>query len=307
MAPILIEHKNFQFRSKVVGLDFDWTLVMPKDNKTFPKDVDDWQWLRASVPTTLKKYYDEGYCLVIFSNQSKGWKLTMIENVMKAIDLPILAVVAYNKQDYKPNPNLFLNVVPFKKVNTDNSFYVGDALGRKNDYSDSDKVFAENVGISIKCPEDVFLLHNNTNEDNINIDAVESQEIIIMCGYPGSGKSTIADKVFGTNTSYVILSGDLLKTSSKMTKAAKSPIADGKSVIFDATNMTRAKRAEYINCAQNYNILVRCIYVATSMEESMFRNNKRPKENIVPKIAYYVMRKKFEPPSENEGFTLLTV
>lgn len=36
------------------------------------------------------------------------------------------------------------------------SYYVGDAAGRKYDFADTDKMFAESVGLPFKVPEDVF-------------------------------------------------------------------------------------------------------------------------------------------------------
>lgn len=41
-------------------------------------------------------------------------------------------------------------------IDKDKSFFIGDALGRKSDFSDSDKVFAENIGVVIYPPEKVF-------------------------------------------------------------------------------------------------------------------------------------------------------
>ena len=34
--------------------------------------------------------------------------------------------------------------------------FLGDALGRKTDFSDSDKVFAETIGIKYYSPEGIF-------------------------------------------------------------------------------------------------------------------------------------------------------
>lgn len=48
---------------------------------------------------------------------------------------------------------------------------------------------------------------------------------------------------------------------------------------------------------KKYNIQVRCIDII----EAMFRNNKR--EKVIPKITYYVFRKKYEDPKVTEGFT----
>jgi hypothetical protein len=38
----------------------------------------------------------------------------------------------------------------------------------------------------------------------------------------------------------------------------------------------------------------------TDMMEAIFRNNKRNK--VIPKITYYIFRKKYEEPSTYEGF-----
>ena len=42
------------------------------------------------------------------------------------------------------------------KINKDDSFYVGDALGRPGDHADSDKQFAINCGIKYISPEQMF-------------------------------------------------------------------------------------------------------------------------------------------------------
>ena len=39
----------------VLLLDYDQTLVIPKEGRPFPKDVDDWQWLFPNVPSMIKK------------------------------------------------------------------------------------------------------------------------------------------------------------------------------------------------------------------------------------------------------------
>jgi bifunctional polynucleotide phosphatase/kinase len=120
-----------------------------------------------------------------------------------------------------------------------------------------------------------------------------------MVGYPGSGKSTLA-RLFDAT----IISGDDLKTAPKMIKAAEA--ADlAKSIVFDATNATRARRAEYVAFARRYNLPVRCVHVATPIEVSMQRNQARAKP--VQKIALYLYRKKFEEPTADEGLEVIVV
>ena len=101
-------------------------------------------------------------------------------------------------------------------INKEESFFVGDALGRKSDFSDSDKVFAENIGIKWYSPEDIFI-NKSAIFELPNILLSSNPEIIIMMGYPGSGKSTIAKNIC-ENDNYIHIAGDVYKISSKMRK-----------------------------------------------------------------------------------------
>ena len=114
------------------------------------------------------------------------------------------------------------------------------------------------------------------------------QEVIIMVGYPGSGKSTLIDEIF-TPAGYFIAHGDEYKTSAKMIKAADLPCKDGKSIVFDATNPSRKKRAEYVSFAKKYDLPVRCVEMTTSLEESLARNLNR--EKPIQRIAYNLYKK----------------
>ena len=310
MAPTIIKVNNFRFRSKIAAFDYDHTLVQPKSNSKFTSNIDDWKWLQLTIPEIIKSYYNKGYSIIVFTNQTKEWKKTQIENVMKTLDIPCLVAIAMDKIDHKPSTNMFNAVIGTKKWNKEASFFVGDAMGRKDDWSNTDKLFAENIGIIAKTPEEIFPyipIISPIISPNISIEDVATQEIIIMVGYPGSGKTSVIKDKFNENDQYTILSGDILKTSAKMIKNAKTFLEDGKSVIFDATNPTIAKRAEYLNLGKTYKIPTRCIYVSTSFDESFNRNSQRPEDQRIPKIAYYVYRKKFEIPKETEGFSLITI
>ena len=107
------------------------------------------------VPNKIKQYYQDGYMIVVFTNQSKKWKCEQIQLVMKELDIPLFVVIATDKSEYKPNP-ILLNVLCQDTINKEESFFVGDALGRKTDFSDSDKVFAETIGIKYYSPEEIF-------------------------------------------------------------------------------------------------------------------------------------------------------
>jgi bifunctional polynucleotide phosphatase/kinase len=299
----------FNGRHKIAAFDFDWTLVKPNnDNRVFPKDVNDWQWLRPNVPEIVRKFHEAGYSIMVFTNQTKLWKVDQLNNALSTLNIPIAVGIGLTEKYRKPNRILFDEVLEtFEGQDWDReaSFFVGDALGRKNDWSDSDKVFAESVGIMYKTPEDVFPYVKGRSE--IDIKPISDQEIVMMVGYPGSGKSTIAITVFGNNEKYTILHGDDLKTAAKIKRETIRVLKEGKSVVIDATNPTVEKRSVYINLAKMFNVKTRCIHVNTSFDESLYRNNLRIAKAVVPKIAYYVYRKSFVPPNKQEGFQVFTV
>ena len=305
MSPTIYNINNATILGKMASFDYDWTMVNPKDGKTFPTSIDDWQWMYPNVPEKIKQYYEDGYMIVVFSNQSKKWKYEQIEMVMKQLEIPLFVVIATEKCDYKPNPILFNTLFGENSINKEESFFVGDALGRKTDFSDSDKVFAENIGVKCYSPEDIFINKNTIFEIPI-IPLSTSPEIIIMMGYPGSGKSTIAENIC-KNENYIHVAGDIYKTSSKMRKASLEYILQSKSIVFDATHSSIKKRKEFIDLGKKYDYEVKCIHVSTSLDISYKRNKSRCDEKQVPKIAYSVYKKYYEKPTEEEGFTLYTI
>ena len=305
MPPTIYNLNNAVHRDKMAAFDYDWTLVSPKDGKTFPSHIDDWEWLYHTIPEIVKKYYNDGFMIVIFTNQSKAWKHEQIQLVAKTLGIPLSIVVATEKCDYKPNPILFNILVKNNKISKEQSFFVGDAIGRIGDFSDSDKIFAENIGIPCYCPEQVFHVKPEIMEIP-TIPLSDDKQIIIMMGYPGSGKSTIAKNICKNDT-FVYLEGDIYKTSTKMIKASLQHIAKNKSIIFDATNSSSKKRQEYIKLGNNYNYNIVCIHVSTPLEVSYKRNKLRNYEKYVPKIVYSVYKKKYEEPNEKEGFKLFVI
>lgn len=290
--------------------DFDWTLVKPKSGGTFPKNEDDWVWLQPSVPEKLKEYYDQGFAILVFTNQSKPWKQLQIVKAMESLSIPCTIAIAFDKTEHKPNRVMFDAVVGEKKWDVKKSFFVGDALGRAADFADSDKKFAEAIGVQVMPPEKIFPFpqKQQSSVHDPTIQPLQSgQEVVIMVGYPGSGKSSIANKTFHDHPAYEVLDGDVLKTPAKMMATGKKLLASGKSVVFDATNPSKERRATYIALAKEFGVPVRCIHAKTSMEEAVARNNAREIAKGVPMIAYYLYRKKFEEPTASEGCEVITI
>jgi bifunctional polynucleotide phosphatase/kinase len=94
---------GFRHRKKIAAFDFDFTLVRPKMGRTFPKDVDDWEWLRPNVVETIQNLYNEKkYCIMVFTNQTKPWKADLIKRVVEALKIPVLVCIAFDKSLHKP-------------------------------------------------------------------------------------------------------------------------------------------------------------------------------------------------------------
>jgi predicted kinase len=127
----------------------------------------------------------------------------------------------------------------------------------------------------------------------------DRREVVVMVGLPGAGKSTIARGVFET-AGYWRVDGDLYGTVAKMVRNADVEGATGKSVVFDSTGGTVARRAAFIGWARDQGLPVRAVWVDTPLEEALRRNAARDKH--VPPVALYACRKHFEEPTVAEGF-----
>ena len=289
-------------KPKVMGMDFDWTLVKPKENRPFPKDKDDWMWLRPNIPDIIKEYFEKGFLLYIFTNQTKEWKQAMIYTAISTLNLPVKVVVAYGKTEFvKPNPELFWYDKMLGDFDKNESFFVGDAAGGV-EWSDSDLKFAENVGITFKTPEEIFpitLVHHLQNDTQEYFK--DSPEMVILVGYQAIGKTTFAENKFVPH-GYIRIDGDSLKTPAKMIKESEKQLKIGKSVVIDATNGKKENRELFINLAKKYNVFVRCFVFNTSIETAMEWNTKRFVETgkKIPKIAFYTFRKNYNPPTISE-------
>jgi bifunctional polynucleotide phosphatase/kinase len=294
MEDVVLQQKTSR-RSKLAIFDFDWTIVKPKEGRKFPKDVDDWQYIRKSVPSIIREFAKD-HQIVILTDQSKMWKIDQIKAVMDDLGVVNKAIIGMKTQ--KPDTSLFKTVYPNFKA--EKAIYVGDAAGRQGDWSDKDLKFAENLGVKFFSPEELFPLDTVAPLPK-SATAKKEKEVVIMMGYPASGKSTIA-KGLG----YYIVEGDKLKTVSAMIKDAKKHISE-ESVVFDSTAATIEKRAEFVKFAKELSLPVRVFWVQTPIDVSMERNKQRALEGgpKIPDIAFYMYRKKFEEPSEDEGFKLV--
>jgi histidinol phosphatase-like enzyme len=86
---------------------------------------------------------------------------------------------------------MYTQFIESDKIKLKSSFFVGDALGRPIIWSNTYKLFGENIGFTIKTPEKNEIPTEST-----------SQELVVLVGYPGSGKSHFTTCLFGKNITY---------------------------------------------------------------------------------------------------------
>jgi DNA 3'-phosphatase len=175
---------------------------------------DDWRWYSTQVPEKLKELYETGHQLVIFSNQSsiKGAMLgassekirTMVNKILadlnakagQTIPVQVLFATASDGEYRKPNTGMWRHFVEHMNAgvqpNLEESFFVGDAAGRDGDINngaDSDKQFAENIGLRFVLPEDMFgcAIHCHDDVDAVDDDVRSENDLDLgVCdGIPG--------------------------------------------------------------------------------------------------------------------------
>ena len=306
---------------KYVAFDLDYTLIKTKSGKKFPDNEDDWMWLNENVPKKLEKFHYDGYHVIVVSNQSSK-KVECVANKVKQIfdKLSITATVfiCYGNEYRKPNRRVINEHINSQLI----EFYCGDACGRLGDFSNSDLLFAFNIGVKFVTPEDVFRDKNASPytippplqlcgkpiADNAEI-FTDSYKIIMMCGYPASGKTRFAKRFpfkFVHSDKYIHIDQDSYKTLAKTRKAFLDNLGK-RSIIVDNTFPDIVSRRYYIEKAQQAQIPIYCVHCATPINVAYYMNHIRCETNkdtpkMIPKVAYYAFRKKFEPPSCHEGF-----
>lgn len=325
-------HYKFEYRPKIAFFDMDSTLILVKSGKKFAQNSDDWKLFSGNVTNKLNTLYADQYCIVIISNQ-KGlktiddqstWK-EKIEKIHNSIQIPIKVFASLADDIYrKPNIGLF-NII---KESVDNisisaSFYCGDAAGRQGDHSDCDLKFALNCNLNFYLPEhlfdgennnvpkvqypiDLYSIGNNTNnnevielnfENNTEPFKSKNRELVIMLGYPGSGKSSY---VRNNMSGYIVVNMDTLKSKKKCLSVCEFGMKNGQSVVIDNTNPDKKTRKEYIDLALKYKFSVRCIHIITneglSKHNAQYRAiNSNNTIKTVPELVYRIHNKRYEP------------
>uniref|UniRef100_A0A671TJS6 Polynucleotide kinase 3'-phosphatase n=1 Tax=Sparus aurata TaxID=8175 RepID=A0A671TJS6_SPAAU len=332
----------------IAGFDIDGCIITTKSGKVFPTGPDDWKILYHEIQPRLASLLRKGYKVVFFTNQmgiARG-KLrpevfkSKVEDILTRLQLPVQVFVAAGPGIYrKPVMGMWNHLCEKANdgvtVDQKQSFYVGDAAGRpenwapgkkKKDFSSSDRLFALNIGLEFHTPEEYFLgwkraLFNLPNFDPRKIDSTAKlydppsasltsgqTEVIVAVGFPASGKSTF----FHTHVipkGYVYVNRDTLGSWQNCVSACERALKEGRSVAVDNTNPDPESRKRYVDVAKAAGVPCRCFQFSASLEQAKHNNRFREmtpsnsKHAKVNDMVFHSYKKHFVPPALSEGFS----
>jgi len=275
-------------RSKyIAAFDLDWTLTY-NEKHLFAKDIDDIQIL-PNRREMLVNIIKNGYNLCIFTNQyaksksDKEKKCLRIKEFLNKIKLPIFTYIATEKDSYR-KPDIGMWNLFKKEIHLEKIIFVGDALGRPQDFSDSDLIFGRNINsfTDIYSPEDFF-------KPSIVPSFLPLKEIVIFVGAPGSGKSSYYSKYLAD---HIHLEQDKIGSRPKLLKQLVKSLKTNISIVIDSTNPSQENREEYYKLAIENGYSIKVLYFV--------RNGtgfNKLREKPVPTIAYHIFYKKLNPPT----------
>lgn len=158
---------------RVAAFDFDGTLVRYSGpGKCWASlGTEGWSWFNDNVAPRLKALHADGYRVCVFSNQAGILRdhkraaavRARVDHFLAAMpEVPVLVLVAADFGKHrKPNPGMWQMLASVYSAgappDASASFYVGDAAGRPDDFSDSDLEFARRTGVGrFATPEEFF-------------------------------------------------------------------------------------------------------------------------------------------------------
>lgn len=144
-------------------------------------------------------------------------------------------------------------------------------------------------------------------------------KLIMMVGLVASGKSDYAQKlsisenaiIHSSDTLREELFGDVNENSrnnelfKEMSRRIKNDLQEGKSVIYDATNLNYKKRKAFLDELKKLDIHKQCVLVATPYELCLKQNSLR--ERKVPEYVIERMYKNIYIPQYYEGWDSIEI
>jgi D-glycero-D-manno-heptose 1,7-bisphosphate phosphatase len=146
-------------------------------------------------------------------------------------------------------------------------------------------------------------------------------KIIMLIGFQASTKSSAAREIQANVPNAVILSRDAENgTIQDLIPKAEKYLLDGKVVILDNTNLTKAVRQPFIEIAKKLKVPIDGQYFKTTIEDCQIRHLRRMYDKFgqiyqtgkgrkdthcFPPLVLFKARKDLEVPTKDEGFSKL--
>ncbi|AYV86190.1 MAG: PNK3P-domain-containing protein [Solumvirus sp.] len=284
------------FNGKIFGTDLVGTLIQAKNGDSMPRSLEDWVWCSDKIPEFLNQKHKEGFTIAIFSNYQRvannaGFKESLkarVEKMLESLSFDpfFFASLSTAKNDKfcKPNIGMFdLMKDTGIPIDLKQSSYTGDRFDVKV-MKGADILFANNIKVPFYKPSEIYPQQPWYTPSG-------KQELLIMVGNQGSGKSTNAKRY--EEKGYSIIARNGKKHTNEIVNLLKS----GKSVIFDATNPSKENRAELITLATQNGAVPIILWCS---RDGRYDNELRTGKDKVPKIVYSRYQSSFEEPSSTE-------
>lgn len=166
----------------------------------------------------------------------------------------------------------------------------------------------------VKEDKKVYRQVQYRHETQSNIGWLKRKPIITMlCGLPGSGKSTYA-KFLEEDGAHVFSSDEIRKEMygsyddqkhnnevfMELHSRIKDCLTNGDDAVFDATNIESKKRRSFLQYISNVDCVKNCAIIATPVE--ICHNNNMMRKRVVPGKVIDNMRERWQTPHWFEGF-----
>jgi len=266
-----------------------------------------------SIFETLLELHRENYLIIILSrNIPLKVSITIEEYFRKHLDIPLYFIQVNN------SINSIVSTIHSLGMQFDYnvSIYCGNNVGSKDPYppyreSNMDRVIAQQLNFKFIRPIDLF--------GSYDIKPIAKQEMLLMMGMPGSGKSTQAGFLLKKDARYVACDTDAMPGYDRelTLKCVKENLIKGKSVIVLALNTNVNKRNNFIKIARSLGVYVRIAWFIRDgrpfnkyrgkFKKNLFLPSTHYHKAPVPKSVYEKYVKEFEEPSLEEGDEIIVV
>ena len=316
--------------------DLDYTLIKTKSGNKFPKNKFDWTLLYQNVSEKISKLSNS--LIGIISNQKglkteeqkKDW-IDKLKQINKELNLDFVFASLSDDRYRKPLPGSF-EFIKEKFIGIDwnglikkkKIYYIGDAFGRPEDFSDTDIKYAINNNFKFKTPEIFF----DTGDKNIsgsieypiiNYFSVSAQKklfdeldtiiksnkkiIIITIGFPASGKSFLRKELIKKYPQFSYYNNDDIHNNIQSRTLIKKISNNDDFIIDDNTNLDKFIRENKLKQFESYYKVG--IWFDYDLELCQHFNWMRMYwfgEKLLSKVIYYSLNKKFDKTNLENGF-----